>query len=68
MWGLLSAVPGVLEDSHGEFLRLLFFQAHCETAAHFAAAQQDCDSFKFRRRSDPVQVPVCHHCPRKRLG
>ena len=39
-----------LEDSHGEFLRLLFLQAHRETAAHFTAigmpAQQHCD---FRR-------------------
>ena len=42
-----------LEDSHGEFLRLLFLQAHRETAAHFTAigmpAQQHCDSFRFRR-------------------
>jgi len=38
---------------HGEFLRLLFLQAHRETTAHFTAigmpGQQHCDSFRFRR-------------------
>ena len=38
---------------HGDFLRLLFLQAHREIAAHFTAigmpAQQHCDSFRFRR-------------------
>jgi len=38
---------------HGEFLRLLFLQAHRETTAHFTAigmpAQQHCDAFRFRR-------------------
>jgi len=38
---------------HGEFLRLLFLQAHRETTAHFTAlglpAQQHCDSFRYRR-------------------
>ena len=38
---------------HGEFLLLLFLQAHRETTAHFTAlgmpAQQHCDSSRFRR-------------------
>jgi hypothetical protein len=39
---------------HGEFLRLLFLQAHLETEAHFIAAgissqQNQSDSFRFKR-------------------
>ena len=38
---------------HGEFLRLLFLQAHRETTAPFTAigmpAQQHCNSFRYRR-------------------
>ena len=38
---------------HGEFLRLLFLQAHRETEAHFTAAgmssQSNQDSFRFKR-------------------
>jgi len=44
----------VFEDSHGEFLRLLFLQAHRETKAHFTATgmpahQNISDSFRLRR-------------------
>ena len=50
-------MPAIISTSsrrmHGEFLRLLFLQAHRETTAHFTAigmpAQQHCDSFRFRR-------------------
>jgi hypothetical protein len=39
---------------HGEFLRLLFLQAHRETEAHFTAAgmssqRNQSDSFRFKR-------------------
>jgi hypothetical protein len=39
---------------HGEFLRLLFLQAHRETEAHFTAAgmssqRNHSDSFRFKR-------------------
>ena len=39
---------------HGEFLRLLFLQAHRETEAHFTAAgmssqRNQLDSFRFKR-------------------
>ena len=51
-----SCLPSPAPQSsrmHGEFLRLLFLQAHRETTAHFTAigmpAQQHCDSFRFRR-------------------
>ena len=40
-------------DPPGEFLHLLFSQAHRETTAHFTAigmpSQQRCDSFRYRR-------------------
>ena len=52
----ISFKPAITSTSshlHGEFLRLLFLQAHRETTAHFTAigvpAQQHCDSFRFRR-------------------
>ena len=52
----ISFLPAITSTStrmHGEFLRLLFLQAHRETTAHFTAigmpAQQHCDSFRFRR-------------------
>ena len=39
--------------THGEFLRLLFLQAHRETTAHLTviamSTQQHCDSFRYRR-------------------
>ena len=37
----ISFLPAIMTTSsrvHGEFLRLLFLQAHCETTAHFIAA------------------------------
>ena len=53
---IISFLPSITSTStrmHGEFLRLLFLQAHRETTAHFTAlrmpAQQHCDSFRFRR-------------------
>ena len=49
----MPAITSTTSRMHGEFLRLLFLQAHRETAAHFTAigmpAQQHCDSFRFRR-------------------
>ena len=44
----------IFEDSHGEFLRLLFLQAHRETEAHFTAAgmpsqRNQSDSLRFKR-------------------
>ena len=52
----ISFLPAITSTSarmHGEFVRLLFLQAHRETTAHFTAigmpAQQHCDSFRFRR-------------------
>ena len=52
----ISFLPAITSTStrmHGEFLRLLFLQAHRETTAHFTAlgmpAQQHCDSFRYRR-------------------
>ena len=54
--GYISFLPAITSTStrmHGEFLRLLFLQAHRETTAHFTAlgmpAQQHCDSFRYRR-------------------
>ena len=52
----LSCLPSPVPPHacvHGEFLSLLFLQAHHETAAHFTAismpAQQHCNSFRSRR-------------------
>ena len=49
----LTAITSTSTRMHGEFLRLLFLQAHRETTAHFTAlgmpAQQHCDSFRYRR-------------------
>ena len=49
----LPAITSTSTRMHGEFLRLLFLQAHRETTAHFTAlglpAQQHCDSFRYRR-------------------
>ena len=50
---------------HGEFLRLLFLQAHRETTAHFTAigmpAQQHCDSFRFRRAASYNGLKTGYH-------
>ena len=53
----ISFLPAITSTStrmHGEFLRLLFLQAHRETTAHFTAlgmpAQQHCYSFRYRDR------------------
>jgi hypothetical protein len=53
----ISFLPAILSTStrmHGEFLRLLFLQAHRETEAHFTATgmpsqRNQSDSFLFRR-------------------
>ena len=49
----MPAITSTSSRMHGEFLRLLFLQAHRETTAHFTVigmpAQQHCDSFRFRR-------------------
>ena len=49
----MPAITSTSSHMHGEFLRLLFLQAHRETTAYFTAigmpAQQHCDSFRFRR-------------------
>jgi len=49
----MPAITSTSSRMHGEFLRLLFLQAHRETTAHFTAigmpAQQHSDSFRFRR-------------------
>ena len=49
----MPAITSTSSRMHGEFLRLLFLQAHRETTAHFTAigmpAQQHCDAFRFRR-------------------
>ena len=49
----MPAITSTSSRMHGEFLRLLFLQAHRETTSHFTAigmpAQQHCDSFRFRR-------------------
>ena len=49
----MPAITSTSSHMYGEFLRLLFLQAHRETAAHFTAtgmpAQQHCNSFRFRR-------------------
>jgi hypothetical protein len=60
----ISFLPAITSTStrmHGEFLRLLFLQAHRETTAHFTAlgmpAQQHCHSFRsstVARRSSTV--------------
>jgi hypothetical protein len=52
-----SFLPAIVSTSirmHGDFLRLLFLQAHRETEAHFNATgmpaqQNNSDSFRFRR-------------------
>ena len=55
----ISFLPAIMTTSsrmHGEFLRLLFLQAHRETTAHFIAtglpSQQNRsdNAFRFRRR------------------
>ena len=50
---IMPAITSTSSRMHGEFLRLLFLQAHRETTAHFTAigmpAQQHCDAFRFRR-------------------
>ena len=53
----ISFLPSIVSTStrmHGEFLRLLFLQAHRETEAHFTAAgmssqRNQSDSFRFKR-------------------
>jgi hypothetical protein len=53
----ISLLPAIVSTStrmHGEFLRLLFLQAHRETEAHFNAAgmssqRNQSDSFRFKR-------------------
>ena len=53
----ISFLPGIVSTStrmHGEFLRLLFLQAHRETEAHSTAAgmsstRNQSDSFRFKR-------------------
>jgi hypothetical protein len=53
----ISFLPAIVSTStrmHGEFLRLLFLQAHRETEAHFIAAgmssqRNQSDSFRFKR-------------------
>ena len=54
----ISFLPAIVSTScrmHGEFLRLLFLQAHRETESHFTAAgmpsqRNQSDSFRFKRR------------------
>jgi hypothetical protein len=53
----ISFLPAIVSTStrmHGEFLRLLFLQAHRETEAHFNATgmssqRNQSDSFRFKR-------------------
>jgi hypothetical protein len=53
----ISFLPAIVSTStrmHGEFLRLLFLQAHLETEAHFTAdgmssQHNQSDSFRFKR-------------------
>ena len=53
----ISFLPAIVSTStrmHGEFLRLLFLQAHRETEAHFTAAgmpsqRNQSESFRFKR-------------------
>jgi hypothetical protein len=50
----LFAIMSTSNRMHGEFLRLLFLQAHRETEAHFAAAgmpsqRNQSESFRFKR-------------------
>jgi hypothetical protein len=53
----ISFLPAIMSTSnrmHGEFLRLLFLQAHRETEAHFTAAElpsprNQSESFRFKR-------------------
>jgi hypothetical protein len=53
----ISFLPAIASTSirmHGEFLRLLFLQAHRETEAHFTATgmpsqRNQSDSFRFKR-------------------
>jgi hypothetical protein len=53
----ISFLPAIMSTSnhmHGEFLRLLFLQAHWETEAHFTAAgmpsqRNQSESFQFKR-------------------
>ena len=53
----ISFLPAIMSTStrmHGEFLRLVFLQAHRETEAHFTAAgmpsqRNQSDSFRFKR-------------------
>jgi hypothetical protein len=53
----ISFLPAIVSTStrmHGEFLRLLFLQAHPETEAHFTTAgmlsqRNQSDSFRFKR-------------------
>jgi len=53
----ISFLPAIMSTStrmHGEFLRVLFLQAHRETEAHFTAAgmssqRNQSDSFRFKR-------------------
>ena len=57
----ISFLPAIVSTStrmHGEFLRLLFLQAHRETEAHFTAAgmssqRNHSDSFRFKRAALP---------------
>jgi hypothetical protein len=57
---LLPTVTGTFAHMHGEFLRLLFLQAHRETEAYFAfmgtPAQTDQDQFRFRRAASSTLV------------
>jgi hypothetical protein len=53
----ISFLPAIMSTSnhiHGEFLRLLFLQAHRETEAHFTVAgmpsqRNQSESFRFKR-------------------
>ena len=54
---MISFLPSIMTTSsrmHGEFLRLLFLQAHRDTTAHFNATglpsqQNRSDAFRFKR-------------------
>ena len=58
----ISFLPAIVSTStrmHGEFLRLLFLQAHCETEAHFTAAGRSAqtnnsEALRFKRAAFKV--------------
>jgi hypothetical protein len=61
----ISFLPAIMSTSnrmHGEFLRLLFLQAHRETEAHFTAAglpsqRNQSESFRFKRATTRESRP-----------